>query len=56
LPASALGYVKNHYKGSSINEASLVTDAKGKVTYEAEVNHKDMVFDEHGNFLKTEKE
>jgi hypothetical protein len=56
LPASALGYVKNHYKGSSINEASLVTDAKGKVSYEAEVNHKDVVFDEHGNFLKTEKE
>jgi len=56
LPASALSYVKTHYKGSSINEAALVTDAKGKVSYEAEVNHKDVVFDEHGNFLKTEKE
>ena len=56
LPTSALNYVKNHYKGSSIKEAALVTDAKGKISYEAEVNHKDVVFDEHGNFLKTEKE
>jgi Putative beta-lactamase-inhibitor-like, PepSY-like len=55
LPASALSYVKTHYKGSSINEAALVTDAKGKISYEAEVNHKDVVFDEHGNFLKTDK-
>ena len=56
LPASALSYLKTHYKGSAINEAALVTDAKGKVSYEAEVNHKDVVFDEHGNFLRTEKE
>ena len=56
LPASALSYVKTHYKGSVISEAALVTDAKGQVSYEAEVNHKDVVFDEHGNFLKTEKE
>ena len=56
LPASALNYVKSHYKGSSINEAALVTDAKGKITYEAEVAHKDVVFDEHGNFIKTERE
>ena|SRR5438309_11094019 len=56
LPASAVSYVKEHYKGSSINEAALVTDAVGKVTYEAEVNHKDVVFDQQGNFVKTEKE
>jgi hypothetical protein len=56
LPPSAIEYVKSHYKGSSITEAALVTDAKGKVTYEAEVNHKDVVFDEKGNFVKTEKE
>jgi hypothetical protein len=56
LPASALNYVKSHYKNSSINEAALVTDANGKVTYEVEVAHKDVVFDENGNFKKTEKE
>jgi hypothetical protein len=33
-----------------------VTNANGKVTYEAEVHGKDIVFDEHGNLVKTEKE
>lgn len=56
LPATALSYVKSHFKGAAISEAMHVTDAKGKVTYEAEVHGKDIVFDEHGNFVKTENE
>lgn len=56
LPPAALEYVKSHYKAASIHEAALVTDAKGKLSYEAEINRKDVVFDEHGNFVKTEKE
>lgn len=56
LPASSLDYIKSHYKGSAINEAALVTDFKGEVTYEAEINHRELVFDEHGSFINTEKE
>ena len=56
LPGSATNYIKNHYKNAVVNEAALVTDAKGKISYEAEVNHKDVVFDKNGNFVKTEKE
>jgi hypothetical protein len=56
LPAPAVSYVKSHYKGASITEAMQVTNANGKVTYEAEVHGKDIVFDEHGNLVKTEKE
>lgn len=56
LPSGATSYIKSHYKGASVAEAAKVTDAKGKTTYEAEVNRKDVVFDLHGNFLKTEKE
>lgn len=55
LPSNALSYVKAHYK-SSISEAAEVADAHGKLTYEAEVAHKDVVFDQHGNYVKTEKE
>ena len=54
LPASILTYVKEHYKGAKITEAGKVTDAKGKITYEAEVNRKDIIFDEKGNFIKSE--
>ncbi|MEJ7679847.1 MAG: PepSY-like domain-containing protein [Segetibacter sp.] len=54
LPASVITYVKEHYKGAKITEAGKVTDAKGKLSYEAEVNKKDVVFDENGKFLKAE--
>jgi hypothetical protein len=55
LPAPAIAYVKEHYKGAKITEAGKVTDAKGKLSYEAEVNKKDMIFDEKGTFVKAEK-
>lgn len=55
LPKSVTAYVKQHHKGAKITEAGRVTDAKGKISYEAEVNRKDIVFDENGNFVKAEK-
>jgi len=54
LPAPVLAYVKQHYKGAKISEAGKVTDANGKTSFEAEVNKKDIVFDENGNFVKAE--
>jgi hypothetical protein len=54
LPKGVSEYVKTHYKGAKITEAGRVTDAKGKVTYEAEVLKKDIVFDEKGKFVKAE--
>ena len=54
LPPTVAAYVKAHYKGAKITEAGRVTDAKGMLTYEAEVKHKDIVFDEKGNFVKAE--
>ena len=55
LPAPVAVYIKAHYKGAKITEAGKVTDAKGKISYEAEVNRKDIIFDENGNFVKAEK-
>lgn len=54
LPAPVSSYIKQHYKGAKITEAGKVTDANGKTTFEAEVNKKDIVFDEKGNFVKVE--
>lgn len=56
LPQAAQAYLKSHYAGAKINEAGKVTDAAGKISYEAEVKSKDLVFDDKGAFLKTEKE
>jgi Putative beta-lactamase-inhibitor-like, PepSY-like len=55
LPASTITYIKEHYKGSHISEAGKVTDAKRKLSYEVEVNRKDIIFDEKGNFVQAEK-
>ncbi len=52
LPISVMSYVKEHNQGT-IKEAGKITDANGKITYEAEVKGKDLIFDENGNFLKT---
>ena len=52
LPKPVLAYVKQHYKGVKITEAGKVTNAQGKVMYEAEVHGKDIMFDDKGNFLK----
>jgi hypothetical protein len=51
LPPSILAYVKEHFKGAKITEAGKVTNAAGKVSYEAEVNKKDLKFDEQGRLL-----
>ena len=55
LPNPVSAYVNTHYKGAKITEAGKVTDAKGKLSYEAEVHGKDIVFDENGKFVKAEK-
>jgi FKBP-type peptidyl-prolyl cis-trans isomerase len=54
LPKPVSAYVKQHYKGEKIAEAGKVTDAEGKIFYEAEVDRKDIIFDENGNFVKAE--
>jgi hypothetical protein len=56
LPPAVAAYVKEHYRGAKITEAGKVTDAKGKTSYEAEVKGKDLVFDESGKYLKSEKD
>ncbi|RTL58393.1 MAG: hypothetical protein EKK37_08635 [Sphingobacteriales bacterium] len=56
LPAVITSYIKEHYKGSVIKEAAKITKADGTVNYEAEVNHKDLIFDVNGKFIKEQKD
>lgn len=52
LPAAASAYIKKSYPGTKVKETGKVTDAKGKVTYEAEIKNLELVFDEQGKFIK----
>lgn len=55
LPAAVFTYVKDHYKNSRVTEAGKVTDARGRHFFEAEVRGRDVIFDENGSFVKSEK-
>lgn len=54
LPASIALYVKAHYNGAKIREASKVVDAAGNKMLEAEIKGKDILFSEAGSFIKTD--
>ncbi len=56
LPASAVKYVNDNYKGKKIKESAKITKADGTVNYEAEVNGKDLIFDANGKFINAVKE
>ncbi len=52
LPKAASDYLAKKYAGVKLTETAKIVDASGKVTFEAEVNKKDVLFDEKGNFIK----
>ena len=54
LPNSVHSYIKAHYKNAKFGDVGKVLDAHGKTSYEVEINGKDVIFDENGNFVKSE--
>jgi uncharacterized protein YceK len=55
LPASVHSYIQEHFKSAKFGDVGKVLDAQGKTSYEVEINGKDVIFDENGNFVKEEK-
>jgi len=53
LPQAARDYVAQHFAGKKIREAAKITASDGKVTFEAEVRNKDLIFDANGAYLNT---
>lgn len=56
LPGAAYTYVQKNLKNAKIKEAAKITKPDGTVLYEAEVNGKDYMFDDGGNFLNIAEE
>ncbi len=52
LPKAILDYLDANYKGQTIKEAAKIVLSNGTVNYEAEVNKKDLIFDNTGTFIK----
>jgi hypothetical protein len=55
LPGSVATYIAQHYKGAKVKEAAKITDARGTVTYEAEIKDRDLIFDTNGKFIREVK-
>jgi hypothetical protein len=56
LPAGVTDYVNQNMPGKKIAEASKLVSVDGIVTYEAEVDHTDYIFDGTGVFISKEVE
>lgn len=56
LPKTVTNYCTKNYAGYKLSEAAKITDAAGKVMYEAEMQKNkmqfDVLFDTNGTFLK----
>ncbi len=52
LPNGILDHVKTHYPNKQAKEGAKITDAKGIVTYEVEIEGMDLIFDSNGKFIK----
>jgi hypothetical protein len=48
-------YIATNYPSEKIKEASKITDAKKKITYEVELKNIEVFFDAAGKFLREEK-
>lgn len=56
LTKTITDYCAKNYPGKKITEASKIVDDKGVVTYEAEINKMDVLFDADGKFIKESKD
>jgi hypothetical protein len=52
LPTAVNTYISKNVPDEKIKEASKITDAKGTITFEAEVKGIDYIFDKDGVFIK----
>ena len=51
LPTEILNYLEKNFKDEKITGAAKITKPDGIINYEAEVRHKDLMFDEAGKLL-----
>ena len=56
FPSAGLEYIKTNYKNLKVHGFAKITNINGIVTYEAEINGRDVIFDSNGKYLKELKD
>lgn len=52
LPKGVTDYITNNLHGKKIREAAKITDATGRISYKAEVDREDYIFDYDCSFVR----
>lgn len=55
LPKNALNYINAHFKNKKIKEAAKISTKEGAIIYEAEIQGKDVIFDQNGTHITRDK-
>jgi hypothetical protein len=56
FPEAGLTYIQSNFKGKSIKELEKISKADGSIRFEAEVDDKELLFDQSGKLIKEEKD
>lgn len=56
LPKGVADYIAKNLPGKKVKESAKITDAAGKVSFEAEIDNIDYIFDSNGSLIKKEEE
>lgn len=56
LPKGVADYISKNLSGKKVKESAKITDAAGKVSFEAEIDNIDYIFDSNGSLIKKEEE
>lgn len=51
LPKAIFDYIEKHYGDKKVREVAIITDAKGIITYEVEIDGVDFIFDSNGEYI-----
>jgi hypothetical protein len=52
FPEPALNYIQSNYKGKPIKELERISRPDGSISFEAEVDDKELTFDQSGKLIK----
>lgn len=56
LPKGVADYIAKNLPGKKVKESAKITDAAGKLSFEAEIDNIDYIFDSNGTLIKKEEE
>ena len=55
LPTTVIDYINKNMPNKKVKESAKISGADGAITYEAEIDKVDYLFDSNGSFIRSSK-